>query len=308
MRSSQAQEYRHPTIRNFQSLTTVVSEKQILYLDNVVESKESPVVLLAGWPQTVYAWRKVISEMKQKRRVVAIDLPGVGGSEPIADCSTGSVAQHLYETLRQLKLMDRKISLVTHDIGSWVGYSFAAKFPGSVSSVVLIEAGIPGVSDLAKIAFSLEHNHKIWQFSFNQLETLPEILVEGKEREFLNWLFKRKSHVQDAISSDDLDVYYSAYRRKNAMKDGFDYYRALPISEKQNIEFASKKIQMPVLVIGGDRGVGEAMAVAVRKVASKVQGIVMKDTGHYIPEERPSELMQTINEFWQANSKATTKK
>ena len=50
------------------------------------------MLMLHGWPQTSYVWRKVIPELSKHYRVIAADLPGMGNSNPISTADTLSVA------------------------------------------------------------------------------------------------------------------------------------------------------------------------------------------------------------------------
>ena len=54
---------------------------------------------------------------------------------------------------------------------------------------------------------------------------------------------------------------------------------------------------MPVLAIGGALGLGEAMVKSLGQAAKNVRGAVIDDCGHYIPEERPAELLAVVLPF-----------
>jgi pimeloyl-ACP methyl ester carboxylesterase len=54
---------------------------------------------------------------------------------------------------------------------------------------------------------------------------------------------------------------------------------------------------MPVLSIGGDKSLGEALGAQVRIVAPNATVVVLKDTGHWIMEERPQETMAALRRF-----------
>jgi pimeloyl-ACP methyl ester carboxylesterase len=54
---------------------------------------------------------------------------------------------------------------------------------------------------------------------------------------------------------------------------------------------------MPVLVIGGEKSLGEALAEQMELVASNVTVVVLKDPGHWVLEERPKETTEALQEF-----------
>jgi hypothetical protein len=69
-------------------------------------------------------------------------------------------------------------------------------------------------------------NMKTWHFSFNRLDDLPEILVQGHERAYLSWLFANKSIPGWAIDAAALDEYVRVFSSPGAARAGFAYYRA----------------------------------------------------------------------------------
>jgi pimeloyl-ACP methyl ester carboxylesterase len=54
---------------------------------------------------------------------------------------------------------------------------------------------------------------------------------------------------------------------------------------------------MPVLVIGGEKSLGEVMGRQMKLVASDVTVVVLNDTGHWVLEERPKETTEALQEF-----------
>ena len=54
---------------------------------------------------------------------------------------------------------------------------------------------------------------------------------------------------------------------------------------------------MPVLSIGGDNSLGNELAQQMKLVATDVTVVVLKDTGHWILEERPKETTEAIVKF-----------
>src|SRR4051812_44971085 len=78
-----------------------------------------PVVLLAGFPESWYAWRKVMPELARTFRVIAIDLPGQGDSDrPLDGYDTQTVARRVHGLVEHLSL--GRYCLAAHDVGAWV--------------------------------------------------------------------------------------------------------------------------------------------------------------------------------------------
>jgi pimeloyl-ACP methyl ester carboxylesterase len=265
-------------------------------LHYVIGGQGDPILLVAGWPQSWYAWRKVIPSLAQRFTVVAVDPPGLGDSDkPNIGYDTLSVAARLHELVAALGW--DCFHFVGHDIGCWIGYPYTATYPSHVRKLVLIDAMVPGITPNEAYAFLPDRIHKNWHFFFNALPDLPEALVTGRERDWLCWLFKTKSANPAAIDPAAIDEYVRCYAAPGGLRGGFGYYRALFESIAQNHELARQRIQTSVLTIGGDGGIGEGLGQMMRMVADDVNALVVPHCGHYIPEEAPDFLVEHLLAF-----------
>jgi pimeloyl-ACP methyl ester carboxylesterase len=82
------------------------------------------------------------------------------------------------------------------------------------------------------------------------------------------------------------------------LRAGLEYYRAVFEDAEQIKEYAKQKLNIPILTIGGEAGVGNLTTTSFQKVAKNVTGITLPNTGHSIPEERPNLLIKQILEFF----------
>ena len=103
------------------------------------------IVLLAGFPESWFAWRKVMRPLAATYRIVALDLPGQGDSDrPLDGYDTQTLAHHVHDWLGQLGMT--RYFLAAHDVGAWVAYPYAALFGGEIQRLALLDAGIPGIT------------------------------------------------------------------------------------------------------------------------------------------------------------------
>jgi pimeloyl-ACP methyl ester carboxylesterase len=102
------------------------------------------LVHVHGFPQDWYEWRRVTPRLSQHFTVIAVDLPGVGGSAPSA---AGYAAADLAESVHLLigRLGLGPAHVAGHDVGGWVAYALARRFPGSVRTVMILETPVPGI-------------------------------------------------------------------------------------------------------------------------------------------------------------------
>jgi pimeloyl-ACP methyl ester carboxylesterase len=263
----------------------------------------APILLLPGWPQSWYAWRYVMPLLaKAGRRVIALDPRGMGDSDrPASGYDLRTVAAELHGFVEALGLTaNGPVDIVGHDLGTWIGYAYAAEWPGDVKRLAVFEALLPGITPPPPAGIpSAEANVKTWQLAFNRLDDLPEILLQGREREFLTWLFRAKTTRPWTITPADLDEYARVNAAPGATRAALSYYRQNlgPEGIAHTRARAERKLAMPVLAFGADGGVGATLLDTMRLIAPDVRGGVFAGCGHYVPEEAPSAVAQQIIRF-----------
>lgn len=251
-------------------------------LHYVTGGKGPALLLIPGWPQTVYTFHKIMPELARHFTVIAVDPRGLGDSNrPLSGYDTDNVARDMHELMQQLGHPSYQV--VGHDVGMWIAYSMAANYPAEISRVVLSEAGIPGLDPL-----------RSWHFAFNQLTDLPEALIEGKERVYLEWLFNSFAYRTTDVAVDE---YIRAYSKPGAMRAGFAYYRAIALTVEQNKKHALTPLKMPVLTIGGEFARAGGLKDMLAPVANDVAASVIPGAGHYPQEEAPEEMLKALLAF-----------
>ena len=162
--------------------------------------------------------------------------------------------------------------------------------------MVILDTLLPGFGVEEAANFS---PNGIWHLSFHAVRDLPEKLIDGQEDIYLNWFYDHYSYNQSAITSEDREEYIKQYSKPGALRAGFEYYRAIFEDAGQNKEYVKEKLlDMPILTIGGEAGVGNLTTTSFQKVANNVKGMMLPNTGHFIPEERPNFLTKQILDFF----------
>src|SRR5918912_4498912 len=285
----------------FSHHTTSVNGVQMHY---VIGGHGDPVVLLHGWPETWYAWHKVMPALAKTYTVIAPDLRGLGdSSKPL----TGYDGKTLAEDIHQLvgKLGFKRIDLVGHDIGSWVAYPYAAAHPSEVKGLAILEVPPPGPSFPSGTPAP-------WWVIFHQTPDVPEALVQGKEMEYLSWHYQNLAYNPAAITQAAINEYVSHYSAPGEMRAGFEHYRAITQDAIQNQNYSKTKLTMPVLALQGGYiptfGGNITMPTVIygmKLLAQNVQGIKVPNSGHFIPEERPDFVIKTLDNFFGGNTSKT---
>lgn len=285
------------------------------------DRQKPALLLIPGWPQTWYIYRHIMPQLAKDYFVIAVDPKGIGlSSKPesgydaeaaaqefnslmlkkSADSfapsksgyDTGTVAGELNSFMQKIGIT--KYSIIGHDIGMWIGYAIASDFPDSVQKLIVTEASIPGVTEFPDLMVPRELIKFRAQFLFNRLPELPELLVTGREDKYLNYIFKSMAYDVTKVAAKE---YIRAYKQKGAMKAGFEYYRAIPETKKQNEARMQKKLQIPVLAIGGDKSGKLGPLKTMEKAAVNVTGKELNNCGHYTPEENPDQFLEVVIPF-----------
>jgi pimeloyl-ACP methyl ester carboxylesterase len=255
-----------------------------------------PVVLLHGWPQTSWAWRRVAPLLSPVCDVVVPDLPGFGySSKPEGGFDKKTIARRLRDFVQALGLS--RVALVGHDLGGHVAYAYAAQWPQEVSHLVFIESSLPSFGQEEAMDVSKGGS---WHFSFNMAGDISEELVRGREYLFVDHVMRRETvglFDPNAVSVADIEHYAQALARPGALRSSFSYYRTLPIDRGDNRTWGQTPLSMPVLAVGAEWGYGAASGQTIRRVASNVQDVLIERCGHYPAEERPAELASAIRDF-----------
>ncbi|WP_321817283.1 MULTISPECIES: alpha/beta hydrolase [unclassified Paraburkholderia] len=256
------------------------------------------LVLLAGFPESWFAWRKVMGLLAPTYRIVALDLPGQGDSDRPADgYDTKTLAKHVHGLLEQLGVT--RYFLAAHDVGAWVAYPYAALFGNEIRRLALLDAGIPGITLPTALPTAPDRVWRTWHFAFHLLPDLPETLIAGKEREYLDWFLRRKTANPDTFSESDLDEYLRIFKKDGGLRAGLAYYRAAHVSAHQNCELKERgMLNVPLLALGSDQGSIADMATPLRAFFADVQGSTISYCGHFLPEEQPHAVADELAAFF----------
>src|ERR1700692_4075492 len=258
-------------------------EVQGVKLHYLTSGHGAPLLLLHGYAETSLMWRPLMPSLAERFTVIAPDLPGIGDSAIPADgLDMKAAAVRIHALMSSLGF--RQAEVVGHDIGLMVAYAYAAMYPAETRKLVVMDGFLPGVAG----GEAVYNNPGIWHFRFNG--PTPEALVRGRERIYFDYFWNDfaadKTH---SLPDADRATYVAAYSRPGRMRAGWAYFVSFQQAAKDFAKLSQTKLTMPVLAIGGEKSLGDALAQQMKLVASDVTVVVLKDTGHWILEERPKD-------------------
>lgn len=255
----------------------------------------SPILLVHGWPETWWAFRKLIPLLARTHRVLALDLRGFGDSGN-ADTEYGEAvsAEDLHHLVSHIGA--GPVHLVCQDISGGTGFRFAATRPADVISFTGIETALAGYGfeALADV-----NNRGSWHVGFLGAPGIPGMLLPGHERELLaDWAFPLMNRTEGSIRDEDVDEFVRTYARPNAWRGTEGLYRGVFSDRGATRALAEEHpITVPVLTVEAS-GHGGITEKTFRQVAAgEVTAVHLEGVGHLIAQEAPEALAAALLEF-----------
>ncbi len=260
-------------------------------LHYLVAGTGDPVILLHGFAETSHMWRPLIAELAKTHTVIAPDLRGAGQSAtPTAGYTKTEMAQDIHTLV--LKLHFEHIRIVGHDIGLMVAYAYAAQYRSGVDRIALMDAFLPGIGNWHDVWLMRD----LWHFHF--YGKTPLALVQGRERIYFEHFWNDfAADPRHSVPERDRRIYAKAYARPGGMRAGFEYFRAFEKDAQDFARFAQMPLPMPMLVLTGEKASGDFLIQQGRLVATNVEGVVIRNSGHWLMEEAPDQVIPKLLEF-----------
>ena len=260
-------------------------------LNYLIAGEGDPVVLLHGYAQTSHMWRPLFPGLANQHTVIAPDLRGFGKSDaPEGGYTKKKMAQDIHALVKSLGYT--KVKIVGHDIGLMVAYAYAAQYPAEVDRIVLMDAFLPGVGDWKNVWLLRD----LWHFHF--YGKTPLALVTGRERIYLEHFWNDfAANPAKSISQKDRKFYAKAYAQPGHMKAGMEVFRAFEKDADDFAGFAKTRLPMPMLVLSGEKAGGLFLIEQGKLVATNVEGVIVKGSGHWLMEEAPGQVIPKLVDF-----------
>jgi pimeloyl-ACP methyl ester carboxylesterase len=262
-------------------------------LHYLIAGRGEPILLLHGYAENSHMWLPLIRELAGTNTVIAPDLRGFGGSSKPPEGYTKAVlAQDVHALMESLG--HHRVRVVGHDIGLMVAYAYAAQYPQSVDRIALMDAFLPGVGNWKDVWLLRD----LWHFHF--YGKTPLALVAGRERIYFEHFWNDfAADPKHSVPEADRRLYAASYAQPGAMAAGFEVFRTFPQDAVDFAEYAKTPLPMPMLVLTGEKASGQFLITQARLVATNVQGIVVMNSGHWLMEEAPDQVIPLLVQFLQ---------
>ncbi|MGR9092369.1 MAG: alpha/beta fold hydrolase [Gammaproteobacteria bacterium] len=256
-----------------------------------------PLVLLHGWPQSWYEWRKIIPALAEQYTVIAPDLRGLGDSEkPVSGYDKRTLAADVSELLRELG--HDEVGVIGHDWGGAVAFYLAYDNRELVRRLCILDM-IPGIAragDSIPLDLALKINHVFFHGGNPDYAAhLVSQDIDTYLRRFLSSLdFNYRPNV---FSEAEIAEYVRVNSIPGSIRAGFQWYATGLREDAVNLANATDKLTIPVTAWGGDAFLGD-IRPQWEVVAENVAGGAVPECGHFVPEEQPEFVIDTAREFF----------
>lgn len=251
------------------------------------------LLLLHGWPHSRALYEDVLEALSTDFFVVAPDLPGVGESrDAMASGEKTDIADVLLTAAENAGAHD--IVVAGLDVGGMIAFAAARDHGDRLASAVVMNTVVPGIEPWSKVIA----DPCIWHFAFHTVPDLPELLVRGRERAYFDFFHDTLAGDPKRISEKLRADFADAYSRPEALKAGFDWYRAMAKDFQHNAE--PSRISAPLLYARGDadkRPIEPYVEGLKTAGGVDVESRVIAGSGELIPVEAPEAFVDMLKSW-----------
>jgi pimeloyl-ACP methyl ester carboxylesterase len=247
------------------------------------------VILVHGFPEDWVEYRAIMPRLAKQFTVVAVDLPGIGGSAPSTDgYDAPTLASGIHAVAESLKL--ERPYLVGHDLGGIVSYAYVRRFPDTLRGAMILDVPVPGIAGWDQSIQGL------WHIGFIQTPgQFAEKLVDGREAVFLGWCYD-----QGKFSPAERAYYVERYGAPQ-VHAAFEIYREFPKDGEWNAAKTAPNAT-PLVVVVGEKsffsGYRQIFVDGYRaKGMTQVESDVIPSASHYVVADNPDGVAEVIERY-----------
>jgi len=255
-----------------------------------------PVLLLHGWPQHWWAWRKVIPLLASEQRIIVPDLRGFGWSDaPSAGYSTEELVDDIVGLLDALGLDE--VLVIGHDVGGRLGFHLALREPNRVRRLVTLNALHPywSFSRLAPQAW------RFWWTVFVETALVGRWVMR-RVPAFTRMLFSLGAADRAALSPAEVAEFVASAREPARARASehlmyrFAYHEIIPTLLGRN---RGLRLSVATLMLTRDVQLSRRSLGGYQRYADELSVELVAGGGHFLPEERPELVVASARAFFQ---------
>ena len=260
--------------------------------------KDGPVVvLLHGFPEFWYGWRRQIEPLAAAGfRVIVPDQRGYNLSGKPAGIAAYALSELVSDVIAIAdQLGHEKIFLAGHDWGAAVAWSTALLHPQRIAKVAVLN--VPHPSVMRKFLGTRPRQLlRSWYMFFFQLPWLPEAIFSALNFRIGTRALLRSSR-PGTFSEDDLIQYRAGWSQPGALTAMIHWYRAL---FRIRLKFPDKTVRVPTRILWGERDAFllPEMAGESLRYCANAELVTFANASHWLQHEEPARVSELLIDFF----------
>ncbi len=258
------------------------------------DSSTPPILLLHGWPQHWYMWRRVIAALHTERRLLAPDLRGFGWSEAPGYGYDGETF-----AADQIALLDalgiERADVIGHDWGGWTAMLLGIQHPDRVRRMVVCNAPHP----FARPAPGLLAD--AWRAWYTWVIATPALGPRSLRHGWISRAILTHGNVRPPFSGEEIAMYADSFRepaRAEAISRLYRYYQRA-FREGAGGRWRGARLSVPTLLLFGERDlyITPKLLAGHESHADELRVELVPDSGHFLVNERPDLVIERARDF-----------
>ncbi|OLE37679.1 MAG: hypothetical protein AUG48_03870 [Actinobacteria bacterium 13_1_20CM_3_68_9] len=256
---------------------------------------KSPILLLHGWPQHWYMWRRVIGGLRSHYRLIAPDLRGFGWSEAPGHGYDGETF-----AADQVALLDalgiERVSVIGHDWGGWTAVLLGLIHPDRLERMMVLNAPHPWPQINARLVT------EGWRSWYTWVVAAPGL---GRWAMQQGWIAKNilsRGNFGAPFAETELDAYMDSFRERSRALAASHLYRYYQRAFRETLagRWRDQRLTVPTRILFGqhDRYLSPRLLPGYEPYADDMEVELVPDSGHFVVDEKPDLVVARARKFF----------
>jgi pimeloyl-ACP methyl ester carboxylesterase len=254
-----------------------------------------PVLLLHGWPQHWFVWRKLVPLLAPRLRLLMPDLRGFGWSEaPGRGYDPGTFTADAVALLDALEI--ERADLIGHDWGGFSALLAGIDHPGRFPRVLALNTPVPWARPSLQL---LGQVPRLWYVGLMASPGLGPWVLRSQVERVARALRSDLVH-GDAITLQEARVFADRLRSPDRSRATQLLYRSYlrSLDPREARAYDDRRMAIPTRLLFGlrDRFIDPALAHGGEQRGVELEYV--PDSGHFIADEKPELVAERARELF----------
>ena len=273
----------------------------------ITAGQGEPLLLVHGTPKTSFYWHKLFPLLTDRFTVVAPDLRGFGYTDkpPASEgYDSATNARDLGELMTSLG--HETFHVHGEDRGAEFAYVLAATERDRVRTLSFCEMllsgeGLEEASYFTPDNIAAQYRQNgvwVWHIPFFWIPHLPEMLIQGKEREFWEFWIKAETWNPNAITEEAMTEWVSCLKAPGGLRGCLETYRAAHRNAEIVRGLRDTRLTLPIMTVGAPEFFGPLVERQMARLSEGVEVAAVFDAcGHSLALEAEERLAGMLKDF-----------